>query len=219
MWPRSDASQGPGADMTATRRNKNAGLSGFVSFMKRRDAEAALREFDGYDWGGSVLRVGWSKAVPIAAKPMYGKHQCLLLTREVRDQRCIQSRSGRRAQGLHLDHLGETETATVFGPAPSPALSRIRARVRALGTESAIVLATTDLHVGHAAVRTVPADRVLGRDTAARVATVTVGAIPLVGAGHVALYLRYWKTTRSLTISSERWRRRFVAMMGSMRPP
>ena len=59
--------------MTATRRNKNAGLSGFVSFMKRRDAEAALREFDGYDWGGSILRVGWSKAVPIAAKPMYGE--------------------------------------------------------------------------------------------------------------------------------------------------
>lgn len=59
--------------MTATRRNKNAGLSGFVSFMKRRDAEAALREFDGYDWGGSILRVGWSKAVPIAAKPMYGR--------------------------------------------------------------------------------------------------------------------------------------------------
>ncbi len=73
MWPRSDASHGPGADMTATRRNKNTGLSGFVSFMKRRDAEAALREFDGYDWGGSILRVGWSKAVPIAAKPMYGE--------------------------------------------------------------------------------------------------------------------------------------------------
>ncbi|KAI0743529.1 hypothetical protein C8Q80DRAFT_844408 [Daedaleopsis nitida] len=71
MWPRSDATVGPGADMTATRRNKNSGLSGFVSFMKRRDAEAALREFDGYDWGGCVLRVGWSKAVPIAAKPMY----------------------------------------------------------------------------------------------------------------------------------------------------
>jgi U2-associated protein SR140 len=41
--------------------------------MKRRDAEEALREFDGYDWGGSILRVGWSKAVPIAAKPKYGK--------------------------------------------------------------------------------------------------------------------------------------------------
>ncbi|GLB37619.1 putative RPR [Lyophyllum shimeji] len=71
MWPRTDASIGPGADMTASRRTKNAGLSGFVSFMKRKDAERALREFDGYDWGGSVLRVGWSKAVPIAAKPLY----------------------------------------------------------------------------------------------------------------------------------------------------
>ena len=37
------------------------------------EIQAALREFDGYDWGGSILRVGWSKAVPIAAKPMYGK--------------------------------------------------------------------------------------------------------------------------------------------------
>ncbi|KAI0032228.1 hypothetical protein K488DRAFT_50365 [Vararia minispora EC-137] len=73
MWPRSDASQGPGADMTSSRRSKSAGLSGFVSFMKRKDAEAALRELDGFDWGGSVLRVGWSKAVPIAARPKYGE--------------------------------------------------------------------------------------------------------------------------------------------------
>ncbi|TFK54203.1 hypothetical protein OE88DRAFT_1624707 [Heliocybe sulcata] len=72
MWPRGDNTVGPGADMTATRRSKNAGLSGFVSYMNRKDAEAALRELDGFDWGGSVLRVGWSKAVPVAAKPMYG---------------------------------------------------------------------------------------------------------------------------------------------------
>ncbi|KAK1235596.1 hypothetical protein PQX77_001189 [Marasmius sp. AFHP31] len=39
--------------------------------MTRKDAEEALREFDGFDWGGSVLRVGWSKAVPVAAKAMY----------------------------------------------------------------------------------------------------------------------------------------------------
>jgi U2-associated protein SR140 len=71
MWPRGDGS-GPGADMTASRRSKSNGLSGFVSFMRRKDAEAALREFDGFDWGGNMLRVGWSKAVPIAAKPMYG---------------------------------------------------------------------------------------------------------------------------------------------------
>lgn len=70
MWPRGDASTGPGADM---RKAKNLSLSGFVSFMKRKDAETALREFDGFDWGGAILRVGWSKAVPVAAKPMYGK--------------------------------------------------------------------------------------------------------------------------------------------------
>ncbi|KAK0195388.1 hypothetical protein F5146DRAFT_1100904 [Armillaria mellea] len=73
MWPRTDATVGPGSDMTTTRRTKNSGLSGFVSFMKRKDAEEALRELDGFDWGGSILRVGWSKAVPVAAKPMYGK--------------------------------------------------------------------------------------------------------------------------------------------------
>ncbi|TBU33831.1 hypothetical protein BD311DRAFT_784792 [Dichomitus squalens] len=98
MWPRSDASLGPGADMTATRRNKNAGLSGFVSFMKRRDAEAALREFDGYDWGGSILRVGWSKAVPIAAKPMY-------VVKRSRSQSASRSRSpSRRDRNRDEEH-------------------------------------------------------------------------------------------------------------------
>ncbi|KAH7108043.1 hypothetical protein BKA62DRAFT_630129 [Auriculariales sp. MPI-PUGE-AT-0066] len=66
MWPRA-------ADGVERRQNagKGAGLSGFVSFMKRKDAEDALREFDGFDWGGSVLRVGWSKAVPLAPKALY----------------------------------------------------------------------------------------------------------------------------------------------------
>ena len=74
MWPRTDASQGPGADITSSRRSKNVGLSGFVSFMKRKDAEEALRELDGFDWGGCILRVGWSKAVPVAAKAAYGTY-------------------------------------------------------------------------------------------------------------------------------------------------
>jgi U2-associated protein SR140 len=64
--------------MTNSRRTKSTGLSGFVSFMKRKDAEQALRELDGFDWGGSILRVGWSKAVPIAQKPMYSKKLNLL---------------------------------------------------------------------------------------------------------------------------------------------
>ena len=71
MWPRGDTMHGPGGDMTASRARRNAGLSGFVSFMKRSDAETAVSEYDGFDWGGYVLRIGWSKAVPLAAKATY----------------------------------------------------------------------------------------------------------------------------------------------------
>jgi U2-associated protein SR140 len=48
-------------------------LTGFVSYMHRSDAELAVAELDGFDWGGSVLRVGWSKPVPLPAKALYGK--------------------------------------------------------------------------------------------------------------------------------------------------
>ncbi|KAJ1304679.1 hypothetical protein OPQ81_005818 [Rhizoctonia solani] len=68
MWPRSDPHHAPGSDISTSARR---GMSGFVSFMTRPDAEACVRELDGFDWGGSVLRVGWSKAVPIAARPMF----------------------------------------------------------------------------------------------------------------------------------------------------
>ncbi|CAE6532395.1 unnamed protein product [Rhizoctonia solani] len=68
MWPRSDPHHAPGSDISTSARR---GMSGFVSYMTRADAEACVRELDGFEWGGSVLRVGWSKAVPIAARPMY----------------------------------------------------------------------------------------------------------------------------------------------------
>ncbi|KAG8963703.1 hypothetical protein FRC03_002675 [Tulasnella sp. 419] len=71
MWPRGDHNGGPGGDITS--RRKTSGMSGFVSYMARSSAEACVREMDGYTWNGSVLRVGWSRAVPIAAKPMYGE--------------------------------------------------------------------------------------------------------------------------------------------------
>jgi len=41
--------------------------------MKRADAERAIKDFDGLDWGGSVLKVGWSKAVPLPQKAIYGE--------------------------------------------------------------------------------------------------------------------------------------------------
>lgn len=69
MWPRGDARETP--DISA-RRNKANGLSGFVSFKRRKDAEVALRDVDGVTWAGTTLRVGWSKAVPTSGMVLYG---------------------------------------------------------------------------------------------------------------------------------------------------
>ncbi|KAJ3416402.1 U2 snRNP-associated SURP domain-containing protein [Chytridiales sp. JEL 0842] len=46
-------------------------MCGFVSFMKREDADAALRELDGKNLMGYIMKVGWGKAVPIPAQPLY----------------------------------------------------------------------------------------------------------------------------------------------------
>ncbi|KAF9263347.1 hypothetical protein L218DRAFT_344780 [Marasmius fiardii PR-910] len=107
MWPRNDASTGPGADMTASRRSKNSNLSGFVSFMTRKDAEEALREYDGFDWGGCVLRVGWSKAVPIAAKPMFTSSASRSRRRSVSRSRSRSRSPVRSYQGTRRTHSRE----------------------------------------------------------------------------------------------------------------
>lgn len=50
-----------------------AGLTGFVCFMHRPDAERAVQQFDGFDWNGNTLRVTWSKPVPIPKRAAYGE--------------------------------------------------------------------------------------------------------------------------------------------------
>ncbi|KAJ1543203.1 U2 snRNP-associated SURP domain-containing protein [Cladochytrium tenue] len=59
MWPRTQEER---------ERNRNCG---FVSFMVRADAERAVKALDGTDLMGYVMRVGWGKAVPIPAQPIY----------------------------------------------------------------------------------------------------------------------------------------------------
>lgn len=75
MWPRTNEEK---------ERNRNCG---FVSFMTREAAATALRNLDGKELLGNVLRVGWGKAVAIPAKPIYGllptSPLCLLLCRGV----------------------------------------------------------------------------------------------------------------------------------------
>ena len=46
MWPRDDES-----------RHKYVGLSGFVSYMNRRDTEVAVKELDGSFWDDNKLKV------------------------------------------------------------------------------------------------------------------------------------------------------------------
>jgi U2-associated protein SR140 len=61
MWPRSQEEK---------ERNRN---SAFISFMKRSDAEKALKAMDGKELHGHLLRVCWGKAVPIPAQPIFCK--------------------------------------------------------------------------------------------------------------------------------------------------
>jgi U2-associated protein SR140 len=80
MWPRTDPAATGGA---AAGRSKNSGFSGFVAYMRRKDAENALRELDGFSWSGSILRVGWSKSVPVPARPMYGMSVAFMSIKQI----------------------------------------------------------------------------------------------------------------------------------------
>ncbi|CAG8587192.1 15009_t:CDS:10 [Acaulospora morrowiae] len=59
MWPRTQEEKD---------RNRNCG---FVSFMDRECAALALKNMDGKELLGYVMRVGWGKAVPIPPQPIY----------------------------------------------------------------------------------------------------------------------------------------------------
>ncbi|WVO15268.1 hypothetical protein L204_102924 [Cryptococcus depauperatus] len=62
MWPRGDEGHTP---------QFRRGMSGFVSYMNRKDAERAVRELDGSDFLGNTLKVGWSKAVQKPKQALY----------------------------------------------------------------------------------------------------------------------------------------------------
>eukprot|EP00198_Chlamydomonas_reinhardtii_P008180 XP_001697517.1 predicted protein [Chlamydomonas reinhardtii] len=59
MWPR---------DEEQRRKGRNCG---FVGFMKRDDAEMAMRKLQGIILHGNELHIGWGKAIPLPAIPIY----------------------------------------------------------------------------------------------------------------------------------------------------
>ena len=58
--------------MSANRRGQT-GLTGFVAYMKRSHAEKAVRELDRLNWGGNVIRVAFSKTMPVPTRAIYGQ--------------------------------------------------------------------------------------------------------------------------------------------------
>lgn len=70
-------------------------LGGFVAFLVRRDAERAVKEMDGAEWGDSTLRCGWGKAVPIAQRALYGQYSRFWAS-------CLARNSARLIQDGHL---------------------------------------------------------------------------------------------------------------------
>ncbi|PWN48290.1 hypothetical protein IE53DRAFT_319701 [Violaceomyces palustris] len=89
MWPRGEeAFGGAGGGITNLRKDRSAGLTGFVAYMRREDAEYALKETDGVRWGDTLIKTGWGKAMPLPSRPTFWddcqnrfpsmiRHQCV----------------------------------------------------------------------------------------------------------------------------------------------
>lgn len=62
-----------GEDLAQANRRGQTGLTGFVAYMKRSDAERAVRELDRLNWGGNVIYVAFSKSVAVPTRAIYGQ--------------------------------------------------------------------------------------------------------------------------------------------------
>ncbi|KAJ3128304.1 U2 snRNP-associated SURP domain-containing protein [Physocladia obscura] len=71
MWPRTQEE---------IDRDRN---TGFIGFMRRADAERAIKGLDGYLLEGRELRVGWGKAIPIPENPIYVTPEVAMATGDV----------------------------------------------------------------------------------------------------------------------------------------
>ncbi|GAA6024665.1 hypothetical protein JCM11491_003458 [Sporobolomyces phaffii] len=96
MWPRLDSGQ---LNTSAAVGGPGRKLGGFVAFLRRGDAEKAVKEMDGAEWGDCVLRCGWGKAVPIAQRALYeperGSHASSSSTRDHHHRSSRRRRSSR----------------------------------------------------------------------------------------------------------------------------
>ncbi|OXG19342.1 U2-associated protein SR140 [Cryptococcus neoformans Tu259-1] len=109
MWPRGDEA----FSQASTRR----GLTGFVSYMERKDAERAVKELDGSEWMGNSIRVGWSKPV---AKPLKALFD---ITSDNHKRRRSRSRSRDRSPPRKKSHRSRSysySSSSSYSRSPSP---------------------------------------------------------------------------------------------------
>lgn len=97
--------------MLSANRRGQTGLTGFVAYMNRAHAEKAVRELDRLNWGGNVIRVAFSRTVPIPTRAIYGQSTSSFFyvpwaeAQSVADlgNRRSRSPSGRRSKGRDGD--------------------------------------------------------------------------------------------------------------------
>ncbi|KAJ9473845.1 Nucleolin protein Nsr1 [Pseudozyma hubeiensis] len=71
MWPRGEQ-----------QRERPGGLTGFVAYMTRDQAETAFREVDGVMWGGVRVKCSWGKAMSLPKRALYPWRQKVEKTEE-----------------------------------------------------------------------------------------------------------------------------------------
>lgn len=116
MWPRGDDADGVASAIRTTR---TEGMTGFVSFMTRDDAEAAAKEAESCNWNGSVLRTSWGKPMPLPPRAAFMQKKKVGKRRRSPSPRAEGERSKSRSPPLPSRRTGGPRS-----PAPRSLLLR-----------------------------------------------------------------------------------------------
>ena len=128
MWPRGEQIE------------RKAGLTGFVAYMTRQDAERAMKEADGITWGGSRVRLSWGKAMPLPNRAMYPMQKSTKLHGEDEKPRREEKNAMPRLVRYGLTPGNDVEVRPAFHRAVLLVWSRL-ASIAALDSEVALSMA------------------------------------------------------------------------------
>jgi U2-associated protein SR140 len=108
MWPRGEEQ--------IRRRNNNNNNNGFIAFMCRKDAENARNALDGVMLHGVPLALGWGKAMPLPAVPIWPPPHSFMAVGVAGDSSKVKDDDGREKSRDYF------ESSTIDGYPPLPFL-------------------------------------------------------------------------------------------------